>query len=367
MTVQGVKKISLAFILLITLLAALYCGISAIQAPNIAGKKAQLSLQILGLDAAFLPEPQSKWGHVVYNDVILDKDEISTIKAIDISYNPLSILLTGRLDTLSFTKLNLIGEWNPQAENSVNFSGWAMPNNFQRVATIPAQKIRLEQAKLSLLTPGLGGLSLDFDFDGDLNNKKLKFQSHLKSAQKYISFTAGASGVLAHDFSNIDVEIDEGKFEMPEAHIRASRGHGWFNYTRDRSGSSKIMAELRAGGITALDLPWQNASATVEIKNGNVKIFSDAKSIGIEGVELELNYQKNADETGMIYGGLHADDGKSLADYLGQQSKIILPAADMTIIRNAQNLSTDFAYEPGKIKYRLNTMQNAPVKEVSIK
>jgi hypothetical protein len=35
-------------------------------------------------------------GPFVYNDIKLDKDEISTIKAIDISYNPFSILFTGR-------------------------------------------------------------------------------------------------------------------------------------------------------------------------------------------------------------------------------------------------------------------------------
>lgn len=367
MNFQSAKKISLAFILLITFLAALYCGGTTIFAPKVAKEKARLSLDILGLDAAFLPEPQSKWAHVFYNDIKLDKDEISTIKAIDISYNPFSILFTGRLNTLKFVNLNLIGEWNPQAQISVSFSGWTIPENFQRIAAIPAQYIRMEKSKISILTPGLGGLSLDFDFNGTLNNKKLEFQSHLNSAQKYISFTAGATGILAHDFSNIDVEIDEGKFEMPEAHIRASRGHGWFNYTRDKSGSSKIMAELRAGGLTVLEMPWQNASATLEIKDGNIKTFSEAKSIGVEGIELGLNYQRDAGAAGMIYGSLHTDNGAALSDFLGEQSKITLPAADMTIIRNTQDLKADFAYEPGKIKYRLNTMQNAPVKEVTIK
>lgn len=367
MTFQGAKKIFLAFILLITLLAALYCGGSATFAPKAAEEKARLSLEILGLNAAFLPEPQSKWAHVVYNDIKLDKDEISTIKTIDISYNPFSILLTGRLNTLTFKNLNLIGDWNPQGQIPANFSGWAIPNDFQRIAAIPADNIRMEKSKISVLTPGLGGLSLDFDFNGDFNDKKLEFQSHLQSAQKYISFTAGASGILAHDFSNIDVEIDEAKFEMPEAHIRASRGHGWFNYTRDKSGSSKIMAELRAGGLTVLEMPWQNASATLEIKDGNIKAFSDAKSIGVEGIELGLNYQRNANAEGMFYGSIHADDGAAFSDFLGGQSKITLPAADMTIIRNAQDLKADFACEQGKIKYRLNTMQNAPVKEIPIK
>ncbi|MCE7885964.1 MAG: hypothetical protein DYH13_00450 [Alphaproteobacteria bacterium PRO2] len=367
MTFQSVKKISLAFILLITLLAALYCGIAAIQAPNVAAQKARLSLRILGLNAAFLPEPRSKWGHVIYNDIKLDEDEISTIETIDISYNPLSILLTGRLNTLTFKNLNLIGEWDPGASLPATFSGWKIPNDFQHIAVIPAQNIRMEKSKISVLTVGFGGLSLDFDFNGAFNDKKLEFQSHLKSAQKYMSFTASASGILAHDFSNIDVEIDEGKFEMPEAHIRASRGHGWFNYTRDKSGSSKIMAELRAGGLTVLEMPWQNASATLEIKDGSIKAFSDAKSIGVDGIELGLNYQKNAGAAGMIYGSLHADDGAALSAFLGEQSKITLPAADMTIIRNTQDLKADFAYEPEKIKYRLNTMQNAPVKEVSIK
>ncbi|MGB4106175.1 MAG: hypothetical protein WBK55_00080 [Alphaproteobacteria bacterium] len=365
MTLPHPKKIFVLAAVLLILPAVLYCAAAFIRAPAVAEEKARASLQIFGLDTSFLLAPESKWGHIVYKNISLDKDDISTIGSVDVSYNPFSILLSGRIDTLAFSGLNLIGEWNE--ETGVNFSGWKMPSNIQVMATIPTRRIRFGKAKISVLTPEFGGLSLDFGFESSINGRKLEFQSSLKSAQRFISFTANANGIIAHDYSNIEIEIDEGKFEVPDADIRASRSHGWLNYARDKSGAVRLMAELRAGGLTVLDMPWQNAAATLELKDGNIKIFSDAKSVGVEGIELGLNLQQDAGKKSMIYGSVHADNGAAFADYLAGQHKIALPKADMTIIKHALDLKTDFVYEPGKIKYRLNTMENAPVKEIPIK
>ncbi len=365
MTLPHPKKIFILAVILLTLPAVLYCGAALLRAPAAAEEKARASLEILGLDTSFLPAPESKWARIIYKNITLDKDDVSAIGSVDISYNPFSILISRRIDTLAFSGLSVIGEWN--RETGLSFSGWKMPSNFQVMSAIPAHRIRFEKARISMLTPEFGGLSLDFDFEGSFNGKKLEFQSNLKSTQRFISFAANASGVIAHDYSNIELEIDEGKFDVLDADIRASRGHGWLNYARDKSGAARIMAELRAGGLTVLDMPWQNAAATLELKDDNLKIFSDAKSVGVEGIELGLNLQKDAGKKSMIYGSIHTDNGEAFAGYLEEQKKISLPKADMTIIKHAQQLKTDFAYEPGKIKYRLNTMENAPVKEVQIK
>ena len=332
-------------------------------AENAAGE----ALKILGFGEAKLPAPQRSWTHISYSDIKLDKDGISTIGKLDIGYNPFTILFSGRMEVLEIRNLGIIGEWDATGDPPASFSGWHIPPDFQSLATLPTRRIRIEQGKISLLTPGLGGLSVDFDLEGSLKNKKIEFQSHVKSLQKYISVVANCSGVIARDYSDIDVDIDEGKFDVPEAGIRASRAYGWLNYTRDKSGSIKTMAELRAGGLTVLDLPWQNASATVELNNGNLQIFSGAKSTGIEDIELGLNMQQGPGKAAIVYGNIHADSGAGLAEYLQQQPKIILPKADMTIIRHAEDLKADFTYDNQKIRYRLNTMENAPVHEIEMK
>jgi hypothetical protein len=368
LTFAALRKTILINIVFVLVLSALIFGIMLFQAPGAAEKKARETLSLLELETSLLPRPQHSWGRIAYNNVSLDKDEISTIKKYEVTYSPFSILISGKLKSVTFENMNLIGEWDPFAPANVDFSGWKSLNQ-RALALLPTEKISFQKAKLSVLTPSLGGLSLDFDLEGSYDKNKLEFQSHLSSAQKYISFTGSARGVVTTDYTNIDVELDEGKFEVPETNIRLIRMHGWFNYTRDRSGAEKTMAELRAGGLTVLGMPWQNASATVELKDGGTKIFSEAKSVGVEEIELGLNLVQNPGKLVSINGDVHAPSGALLADYIANQTDFPLPAADMTIIKHANELKIDFAYvngEPPKLQYRINTMDNAPVKEINL-
>jgi hypothetical protein len=364
----GKTKILPLLALTVVLLAILSITAAAIISPLIASQKTLLSLQMIGLETQYLPAPKTGWGSITYSDAPLDKDGISTVKNITIQYSPFNILLSKQLSLVAFKDLNLFGNWTPGNVPPLDFSGWSLPHSPQKFANIPAQHIRFTDTQLSVLTPGLGGLSLAFDFEGSMHNERLEFQSHLKSAQKYISFSAGANGVIANDFANVDLDLDQGKFEVPEADIKVSRVYGWVNYTKDKS-QNKVMSELNAGGMTLLGLPWQGATAAIELNGTGFTISGDAKSTGVDGIELSMNLQKEGVSPLVISGSLHAEKGQLLADYLKEEKIFTLPASEIKTINAAQDLKIDFVFDATGaqkvIRYNLGE-ENSPPHELVI-
>ncbi len=360
------KKISLLALGSVLALGIGFVVLSFFLSAGIAESKTRSALRTLGFDTEFLPTAESKAAHVTYTDAPLDKDNISTVKNLDASYNPFSILVSRDLTVLAFDQLAVFGEWGPAA---LDFSGWSGSTNIFEMFRIPAHRLRFSNASFSVLTPDLGGLSVNIDLEGALSGGKLGFQSHLKSAQKYISFTAGVNGIITPDFSNIDIEIDQGKFEVPEASVRATRLHGSVNVSKNKSETPVIRADLRAGGLSLLNLPWQNASATLESKDGTLKIDADAKSVGTENIELSLTIQKGPGAMTAISGSLHADDGAKLVEYLRQQGKFPLTESDIALLKNSKDLKIDFIFESTpekKIKYKIEGGEESS-REIALK
>jgi hypothetical protein len=369
-TAFPVKKIAYFIIGAAVLLLGIFFTASYVYAPKIAAEISIHSIKILGLETKFLPEPEKKWSSITYVGASFDKEDLSTAKRIDIKYNPFTILFSKRINILNFDHLELLGNWDIKSAEPVKFSGWNLSENINRLSSIPVSQLSFKDAQISVLTPDFGGLALDFSFEGAVNNRKLEFQSHVKSAQKYISFAAGVNGIIARNYINIDLDIDQGKFEVPEANIRASRVFGWLNYSSEKPTGSSLLSELNAGGLTLLNMPWQNATATFEIKDGNLKIYSEAKSTGVEGIELALNLQKNSGARQILFGNLHAEEGKMFTDYLAEQQTITLPADELEKFSRMQDMKIDFLFEKGepnnKIKYREGGNISAPVHEILI-
>ena len=339
-----------------------------IYGPKIAEEITLKSFSALGLKTEFLPQPEKKWAHFSYTDAPLDKDEISTVEKIEISYNPFIIILTKRLESLSISGLEVIGNQDKENPALVTFSGWDIPRGLRALSAVPVERLHFEKARISLLTPELGGVSLDFDFEGTRNGHALEFQAHLKSAQKFISFSASMNGIAAPNYSTLDVDIDQGKFEVPDADIKASRVFGWVNYADDKSGKPKIMSELNAGGLTVLGLPWQNATAALELKDGNLRIYSEGKSLGVEGIELSLNLKWLMNQKPIIFGEIHAEEGLALADYFAGQSAVAFPVEDLKKFGQTPNLKIDYVYKESetgkKLRYRVGP--DAPIQEMML-
>ncbi len=351
------NKLQLAIALVALFFAALF--LTGIFGPSSSAERlAKQSLESLGFDTSLFPHAVEGWGKAYFNNIALDKDGFSTIQSIDIRYNPVTFPFTGKLDSVTLEGLNLTGEWDPAAKQKLTFSGFSVPEEISPLAKIPARRIKIAKAGISVLTPGLGGISVTFDGEGVIRKKKkLEFQAHIESGQKYISFSANADGVIAKHYANLDIQIDEGKFEVPEAEIKTTRINGAFNATLDNDMNLKILGELQAGGMNVIGTPWQNASATFDISNGTMQIFSEGKSTGVEGIELNINMQKQGAGPLFTSGSIHADSGADLAAYLGGQVKVSPPAPDLDIIRGATDVKIDFALaaarEGRKIRYRI--------------
>ena len=70
---------------------ASYCA--STQVPDIANNQTLALLKEAGFNQATLPEPQIRFAAMRYDRINLDPDGLSTIKRIEIHYNPLSVLL----------------------------------------------------------------------------------------------------------------------------------------------------------------------------------------------------------------------------------------------------------------------------------
>lgn len=368
MKAATVKKFILITAAGLAFLAATGLASAYIYAPKIAQETALKALATLGLETEFLSAPEKGWGRIAYAEAPLDKDGISTVKKIEARYNPFFITFAKRLESLSIGGMEVIGNQDKENLALIAFSGWDIPRGLRSLSGVPAERLHFDKARISLLTHTLGGVSLEFDFEGTRNGRALEFQAHLKSAQKYISFSASMNGIAAPDYSTVDMDIDQGKFEVPDADIKSSRVFGWVNYSDDKSGQPKIMSELNAGGMTVLGLPWQNATAAMEFKNGNLRIYSEGKSLGIEGIELSLNLKWLKDQKPIIFGDIHAEEGLALADYFAGQSAVAFPVEDLKKFGQTPNLKIDYVYKESdtgkKLRYRVGP--GAPIQEMML-
>ncbi|MGB4056512.1 MAG: hypothetical protein WBK77_00305 [Alphaproteobacteria bacterium] len=322
------------------------------------------TLKTLGLNETYLSKPQKNGNLTIYQDIALDKERISSIKKIAIQAPSLQDFLTVGVENITIDGISLIGEWDVETPGFIKFSGWSPPAKIESISKLPLQSLRLSNTEISLLTKNMGAITLNFDFESTLHDGKMSFQSSLKSAQKFISFTANAEGIIAKNYLNAEIGIDNGKFEVPEAAIRVSRAHGSINISRDISGDQKIIGEINAGGISLMGIPWQNAVATLDLRNDTRTIFAEAKSIGVEGIELSLTLAQEKDTPPTLSGHIHAEDGRSLADYLTQQTQITFPATDLETIKSMKAVGIDFFLEDlgseQKIRYTIQPEESAP-------
>lgn len=344
------KKIYSAIGFLIAL--AVIFTISIFLSPQVAKGKTDQALIALGIDPQFLPQPEQRWGAILYKDVSFDADSISTVKNLIVQYNPLWTLYTRRLHKLTLDQLSIIGEWEEDEAQPLSFSGWTPPE-IARMLNAPVNQISIRNAQFSMLTPVMGGLTLNFDFAGSLNGRTMNFQSHFKSAQKFISFTAGANGSVTKDHTNIAFKIDQGKYESPSSHVRATRANGDLTLMKDKNESVRISGALKIGGLNLIDTPWQNATAKIEKKGRALELQTDAKSLGVTGLDLKLNYEQDAEPP--VYGELRAANGQVLKQYLQSQS-LKIPDQQLQELSRLSDIQIKLVYDKDmqKIQYKSN-------------
>jgi hypothetical protein len=320
-------------------------------APGLAESQSKKTLSNLGFDVTYLPEAKHQGSAILYTDVKLDPDAIGTIKSIKMTYAPFGLILGGRFKTIEMEGLNVIGSADLPAllqarPLAADLTGWSPGKPEDVYGGFPTQLIILKNAQISLLTEEYGGVTFNFDFQARRKGNAAEFQSTLKTAQRSLSFSAKANGTIGQDLFFADLDIDQGKIELPDSDTKASRLNGWINLVKPADDALKISGELRAGGARLIGTPWQNASATLDFYKGESKILAEAKSIGVEGLELTLDLEKKQQQPPALSGSLHAESFSQVINYLKAINALPVQANDLKIFNSLPAFDIDFDFGP---------------------
>jgi hypothetical protein len=288
-------------------------------APGIAQKKLRAALETSGLDISRLGNPKIGMNALLYSDIALDADKISSIDHIKVTYDPFSLLMSGTLSKLDIIGLDLNGSWENDQLNSLTFTGW---KKLKSLSNLPFEKIRqisLQKARLSVLTANAGILSAHLDLTINRKGHQAEFQTSLKSEQKFLSFAMTGTGLIEKNRWLAELEIPEAKFEDPAGAIKATRMNGTLVMSARKGEPLNLTSELHAGGLQTYGLPWQNASATIEHSEGVFKILSEAEAVGNPDIELELNLSE-INKRWLTSGGFHAPITNDLINFLASKA-----------------------------------------------
>lgn len=323
---------------------------------DLAHEKTQRLFEKAGLTGAVFPAPEVRYGVIRYKNAPLDEEQFSTIKTLDIHYNPVNLLLSGEIQSVEISGINLTGELLPGG--ILTMAGWDdAAVHALNIKTLNIKRLEIRDARLSLLTPDLGGLNITFDLQARRQGARTELKGRLASRQKALGFTAGFSGhITRQGLWQSDFEIEQAKFELPN--IKASRVAGTLRLSGQPSQPPQILSELRAGGFVLNGLPWQNASGTIQGIPGDVQIFAGAKSVGHQDLELGLNMRKRGKTLHDISGALHAPNLAVLVKYLATQDFLPLNRDVLKPLQNTAPVSLEFALgkdeESGKDQLNYN-------------
>lgn len=346
----------IAFAVLV-ILAAILAAVYVIL-PDIAHARTLKNLGKMGFATALITKPKIGFNALLYSDVVLDAEKISSVKYIKVTYDPVSLLLFNQFNTLDFIGLDLNGSWETQDYSSLSFSGWRPVYNAARLPLKDYRHISVRKSRLSVLTDKAGALSFAFDLALDKKGEKTEYQVNLKTGQKLLSFTASGSGTINGPLWFADLEILDGKFEHPDGSIKATRVNGSLNISARKTDPLKIVGEFNAGGLQTYTLPWQDASANLDVSGGRARIFSEAKAVGNEDIELELNLS-NADGGVLAGGAIHAVKTQDLLTFFGNKPLFRPLIDDLRKDKRTNDITANFGWADSSAKTLSYSIEDA--------
>jgi hypothetical protein len=291
------KKIVFIVVLLIIAVIAIIFGLS-----YYVQNKSLNALKSTGLTIHTIDSIEKTFGVIRFENIALDQDNISTLERYQTSLTEKNRLFA------NVDNLKLVGEWN---DNTVQISGFNALNFPFTLADLPIQTVYFKNSSLALLTPVLGGVTLNAD--GQLTHLKggVEIQSRMTSDQKNLSLNASLSGTITRSDWTIEGEIDQTKINWPPYHAYLSRAHGTFSANQSRSDNWQYFAQINAGGLSLFETPWQNCALTLERRGEYDRIFLTAN--GIDNEAMELNITKAGS---LVEATVYAPDGETLVSFL---------------------------------------------------
>jgi hypothetical protein len=336
-------KIALPIILLAIILAFLY----SFYLPYAAHKTVQSYMAEAGFSQLPLPKPQTGRDYVMYQNIVLDPDGISTIDTLAAQYSLINLLFFHRFERIQIQGLSLTGEMHFNQSPTLDFSGWQAQNILSSLQALPARELNLKNAKFSLLTDDFSGVSLTCDLQAKRSHDYVDIQMNINSTQRNLSFAINGTGRIQKGMINLEMEMERGKIEWNRAQLKASRTHGQSTYTQD-SASYKAAGEFEIGGMSFLGMPWQNVGTSIEMNDGYLKIIAGGKSVGIDGLEIGIDIEKFTGRPASYSAFVHFDSLKNFLGYYYQDRFSDLSESDLSAIENIQNLTAYFVAAPSK-------------------
>jgi len=305
-------------------------------------QKAQQVFTNLGFNEVQLSAPQVKTHQALFSNIKLDKEGFSEIKHILIEYDPITLLTEEKMQAIRIVGATLTGEIKnaTSANTTFGIAGWSKdtinPLSLNQGSTL----VELRNCSLTLLTEEFGGIEIKSDLQLRPTAETTDIKGHLDTRQKHFGFDSKISGFLTSpDLWEIDFEINAGRIKLET--LSSSRISGNTKITYTPAEGLNIVSKLDAGGLSLLDTPWQNASSTIEYQNGQASVFLGAKSIGVQGMELSLQYQP--EETPGWTGAINAPNIKTFLTYMDAQNLTFSRDKTFNKLGNIDNVEIQFA------------------------
>lgn len=302
-------------------------------------------LMAAGFEDITLPEPVKKGGTLEYTDIALDKDAFSTIGKITIRSGWM-----GGWKSIEIENIDLTGEIKDGLEISI--AGWNRDHvNSKKLNLASHPLLSIKDASIALLSPTVGGIDLKFEAQFRPKGKDWEFQGRLDGAQSQLSYKASANGTLTREgFWQSLIEVEQAKFAL--GLIKGTRISGQIEISGHSLEDSTILGDLQAGGFNILNLPWENASLTLDGSLAKTGMTISATSAGIEGIEFGLTLESL--QTPHIFtGNLHSDFLGTLFDYLDSRKALFIDRKALTPLDKKEVFDIDFTGVYGKLNFEV--------------
>ena len=272
-----------------------------------------------------------------FTGITLDKEGLSTIETLDISYTP----ILHDIQNIKIYKLNLIGDFYDEI---IKIAGWKNSNFLHAALPHNFNSILFQDSRIAVLTEKYGGVNFDFDIQARENQGQIIFDGRAETRQKNLSLTSNVTGLINPDTSwQARFEIERGKFNMGT--LKAMRLSGKSTASGTAEQPPKIEAQFQAGGFNFDGTPWQNASGRFNGNFDTFSIFLDMKSLGAKDLlELGLHIKKYPHPE--VSGLLHAGNITAIQDFAATHKGSFLDTLDLEAANEDNGVSLEFTLEP---------------------
>ena len=326
--------------------------------PKAITAKLETSIRESGFRHITLPQPEQKFGKLTYSKIALDDDNFSRLNSVEITYGPFSLFSMRPAQKIKINGLDLTGELSENLDITIAGYSISPDTNGLEPLTKIAHQIEIENAKLSLLSDKLGGISLSGDIQILPKRAYTDIRGRISAAQKQLSIKTVINGrIHKKGDMTIESEIETAKFDFDD--IRATRVAGNLRLDGRHLTTMSLLGELEAGSLNIHNQPWSNASITIDETLTSPRILIAAKSAGVEGLELSMTKHLNSEETGRME--IHAPDLQSAVSYLGVHNILKLDTATIQNLPNIEDIFVEIDQGTDNPKFALSA-QNETVK-----